>query len=53
MGWYGSDKAGGYGMQSLGACLVQAMRGCYFNIVGFPAFRFCEQLAALIESGRL
>ncbi|CAN5780909.1 Maf family protein [soil metagenome] len=39
IGWYvasgeGLDKAGGYAVQGLGACLVDTIAGCYTNVVG-------------------
>ena len=42
------NKAGSYGIQSLGATLVKKIDGDYANVVGFPIYHFCTQLKALI-----
>ncbi len=38
------DKAGAYGVQGLGAALVEAVEGDYYTVVGFPIVRFLELL---------
>lgn len=40
------DKAGAYGIQGMGACMVQAVSGSYTNVVGLP---LCEILEWLLE----
>lgn len=39
------DKAGAYGIQGLGALLVEKIEGCYFNVVGLPLSALSELLA--------
>lgn len=38
------DKAGGYGIQSKGAFLVEKINGDYYNIVGLPIARLYREL---------
>ncbi|CAI5975796.1 unnamed protein product [Closterium sp. NIES-64] len=44
------DKAGGYGIQGLGGCLVKAINGCYFNVMGLPLNRLASEIDQLITS---
>jgi septum formation protein len=41
-----ADKAGAYGIQGLGAVMVEKIEGCYFNVVGLPLRR----LAGILKS---
>ena len=38
------DKAGAYGIQGLGALLVEGIRGDYYTVMGLPLCRVCEAL---------
>jgi septum formation protein len=42
------DKAGAYGIQGMGAFLVESIHGSYTNVVGLP---LCEALEWLLEQG--
>ncbi|KAK9704583.1 hypothetical protein K7432_010112 [Basidiobolus ranarum] len=44
------DKAGGYGYQGLASFLVSKINGDYYNVVGFPAQKFFEQLNELVKN---
>jgi len=44
------DKAGGYGIQRVGATLVREIRGSYFCVVGLPV---CEVVEELVRLGGL
>lgn len=34
------DKAGAYGIQGQGALLIKEIKGCFYNVMGFPLSRF-------------
>ena len=42
-----TDKAGGYGIQGLGASLVESVDGDYYAVIGFPVASFVDLLEAI------
>jgi len=43
------DKAGAYGIQDwFGLTHVEAIKGCYYNVMGFPMPRFYKELKELL-----
>ena len=41
------DKAGGYGIQGLGASLLESVDGDYYAVIGFPVASFVDLLEAI------
>ena len=41
------DKAGGYGIQTAGALLVEKIDGDYYNVMGLPIAKLTEHMRKL------
>ena len=45
----GADKAGGYGIQSGGAILIERIEGSYDNVVGLPLGQMLKLIEKVME----
>jgi septum formation protein len=43
------DKAGAYGIQGYGGQFIHDIKGCYFNVMGFPLNLFYNMISELIR----
>lgn len=43
------DKAGAYAIQGFGSTIIEYIKGCYYNVVGFPVERIMEVLKFLLD----
>lgn len=43
------DKAGGYGIQGLGGCMIEKIEGDYFTVMGLPLYRLSTEICKLFN----
>ncbi|XP_017759817.1 PREDICTED: maf-like protein Athe_1300 [Eufriesea mexicana] len=43
------DKAGGYGIQGLGACLIEKVDGDFYTVMGLPLYRITQKLNEMLS----
>lgn len=43
------DKAGAYGIQGIGGCLIKKIEGDYFTVVGLPLYRLSVEIAKFLN----
>lgn len=41
-----------YAIQGIAACFIERIEGCYYNIMGFPLYRFCQHLRETLLPNR-
>ena len=44
------DKAGAYGIQDMGATMIERIDGDYYNVMGLPLARVCRELSRIDKS---
>jgi len=49
-GCYFRDKAGGYGFQGIGGCLIEKIEGDYYTITGLPMYSLAKQLNRMFSN---
>lgn len=45
-------KAGGYGLQGMGGCLIERIDGDYYTITGLPMYSLARQLNEIFSNSQ-